>query len=179
MTRFDRFIPALAIWGIVCSIAALPSFLLASGEGFDQLGMCAGVAVYVVIYAATSSSEPFRRRWEADRAFSRTVVTGYALRLLLSGIVPVGMACDMLPGMIAVDAVASLGFTARTFAAAFLTTLVQGFLLNVILGMFMGVLYVVIKPFVRPLDHQPRGFMVIQPNAMPVVPPTPNPHERE
>lgn len=173
MTSFDRFIVGLIGWGVVCSIAAIPSFVIATDNNFDQAGMGAGVLVFVVIYAAISSTEPFRRRWQTDRAFAHTVVVGYSLRLLVSAIVPVGMFLDMFPGMIAVDIVGAMDFPRTAFVVAFLTTLVQGFLLNVILAMFMGMLYVVIKPFVRRPEQQRRGFMVIQPDATPsAVPPS-------
>jgi hypothetical protein len=153
-----------AVWLGICSLAALPSFMIAAGEGYDAAGMSLGVLVFVVVYVAVSCTDNVTRRWTADRAFRTTAIVGYSLRLILGLVFPLGVMVDIWPGALAVELVGSLPLAPRGFLAALLTTLVQGCFLNLILAVFMSVLYVIMKSFMRSTTEA-RGFMVLPPRS--------------
>ena len=88
----------------------------------------------------------------ADRCphVRRTLLIGYGTRLLMSLLFPLGLTLDMFLGVIAVSLVETAmsipyGSDASrlTFAVVFVTTLVQGVLLNLVLVAYMALIFAV------------------------------------
>jgi hypothetical protein len=139
----------LGLWTVVCSISAAPSFFWAASLEFDKVAMCTAVACFIVFLTAitcTAWFERFRRR----SFVRRTLYIGYGTRIGLSVGFPVGMFLDAWPGMLSISLVARLGFDETGFVGTLLITLIQGTLLNVIVGLFMGFTYLVQRWFCRP-----------------------------
>jgi hypothetical protein len=109
--------------------------------------MAAGIATFVAIYTLAELSRFYQRL--AERRFvRRTIAIGYGTRLGISIIFPIGMTLDMMVGMISVSLVEgpiieSSELAEPAFWVVYLTTLMQGFLLNLILGGYMLVVYAV------------------------------------
>lgn len=150
-------------WTVLCSACAVPSFIWAYHE-FNTGGMIAGVAAFIVAYTLVTSTDVFARF--VKRPFvRRTLFIGYGTRLVCSAIFPVGMAIDVIPGLISigiVDEFARLsGFnvsvSGRSFANAatgsfvgtFAITLIQGTFVNIPLGLLMLLVYGIQRAFCR------------------------------
>ena len=149
----------LLLWTIVCVVSAAPSFAFARVQ-FDHRAMVVGICVFICIYTAISSTAAFGRLYR--RPFMRrTMYIGYGMRMLLSLAVPIGMRADIFPGALSLGFVENaLRIDPRTFLGTFLTTCVQGTLLNVILLIFMSM----VQGFQLLFLKQPndgRGFEVI------------------
>ncbi len=127
------------LWTLVCAISAAPSLIWARGE-YDQAGMLCGIAVFVLGYTALSSTEQFAR-FEARPFVRRTLLIGYCTRLAISIVFPVGMFVDLFPGLISIELVKTVLHNEQSFEFAFVTTLVQGCLVNCILGGYMLIVY--------------------------------------
>ena len=132
---------ALARWTLICALSAIPSFVF--GFSFTQHylkvpAMIAGVLVFAVSYAYIDV-RPRWRRWMADGLTSNCIKWTYGLRIAASIIFPVGGFNDLLVGMLSVNAVGAVfrGFSGggagqiSNPVQIFVTTLVQGLLLNV------------------------------------------------
>ena len=170
-----------ALWLLICTISAAPSFALALGAHADVAGMVAAVLTFALIYGALSCTAWFER--VRRRPFARaTMYVGYGLRLAMS----LSMAGALLPNggggpfayAIAPDMVcglASLWLTraafghggndfdvAESFVGAFATTCVQGAILNVIVFVVMAIAYGLQRAFrAPPAEQGPRGFDVV------------------
>jgi hypothetical protein len=135
------------LWTLLCSISAIPSFLFAVNT-FSFPGMFFGVSLFIVLYTVFTSTPAFLKFREKPFV-RRTLYIGYSIRLLVSVFFPVGMALDMIPGIISVGIVEELGGVTggsragpgADFVATFLITLIQGTILNVLLSLFMLVLW--------------------------------------
>lgn len=134
-------------WSLVCSIAAIPSFYLGFAITRGFAGMLTGVAIFIAAYIATDRatySHPFRQ----SRIVRRVLRITYATRILITIAFPVGMFLDMVCGMIAIP-LGTMNFDwedpgrstgSVSFLAAVLTTLIQGVLLNIVLGVYAAIL---------------------------------------
>jgi large-conductance mechanosensitive channel len=124
-------------WTLVCSIAAIPSFVVGFTVTQGQLwGMVTGIAIFIVGYVwADLVTRP--QSWRHSPQITATLRTVYVLRMVASVVLPAGMIVDMFSGMLAVMIVAGVNqFETEPefgFVSAVCTTLVQGVLLNVIL----------------------------------------------
>lgn len=161
----------LLLWTLICCASAAPSYMFAANE-FNRPAMAVGVALFILAYTALTSTAAFERFH--NRPFVRTTLyTGYSLRLLLSGCFPLGMGADVLPGMLSVSAVQAIGLNPHGFKGTLLTTIVQGTLLNILLMLFMALVYAAQKLFLTPPPPaEPKGFEVVVP-ALPVLQATP------
>ncbi|HRX86212.1 MAG TPA: hypothetical protein P5572_14425 [Phycisphaerae bacterium] len=137
----------LATWSIICFISAVPSFFWAIGT-FDTLGMLCGIAVFILAYACVSGA-PAVRRMYARPFVARTVRIGYGTRLFLSIAFPLGAGVDLYFGMVSTSIGSALSTDPQGFSATLLTTLVQGTLLNLALGVYMAIIYGVQRLFMR------------------------------
>ena len=133
---------------MLCTAAAVPSFVIAAKLGYDPAGMLLGVALYVLLYTAGTGTHRFARAFRQSTAIRWTLYAGYGLRLLLLVVgiaVPVLFAADVFPGTVSVKFVDRLSnacaLDRRGFAASFLTTVVQGALLNAMLTAVMCLLF--------------------------------------
>ena len=130
------------LWFMVVGISAIPSFIWAQGE-YDRGAMLLGIFLFAVGMCMYSSSNSFYRL-SRKPFMRRTLYIGYGARLVISVIVPVGAFVDLYPGLISVMVVGDgLGFRPEGFTGTLVTTLVQGTLLNIILALFMGIVWVV------------------------------------
>ena len=142
------------IWLGVGAVTAASSFAWAAHE-FSIPGIVTGVLLYVLLYTMVSLL-PATRRF-AQRPFVReAVVFGYGLRMLASLLLPLGMAIDMIPGLISVGIVAEIwqtlfpqaasmsyssNYSTHTFIPTLLTTLLQGTFISAIVLVVTAVLY--------------------------------------
>ena len=147
----------LARWLLVCSISAAPSFFLGLSFGADIYhvsAMVSGVLLYVLIYVFVDIK--VRPRIADNALLRRSMQIGYWTRVIVSVAFPVAFAIDMGCGVISTAVVGvvpglgaslnlggaqSTGMTA--FVAIFLTTVVQGALMHVVLFGFMGIVYAI------------------------------------
>jgi len=143
-----------ALWASLCTVSAAPSFVWAQ-QDYSRPAMVTGVAAFIVFYTLTTSTQAFHRF--SRRPFVRTTLyIGYGLRVICSVAFPLGMVLDLFPGLLSVSIAESLFLTARhAFAATLVTTLIQGAFLNIILGVFMLIVYglqLVLRPMPLPDD---------------------------
>src|SRR4051812_40166526 len=125
LTVFRR----LALWTAICTVSAAPSFVMAGGldrhQRFNTDAMVFGVAVFIFLYTALTSTAAFERFH--NRPFvRRTLYIGYAVRMGMSLAFPIGVGADIMPGIVSVRCVESLELNVRSFTGTFLITLVQG-----------------------------------------------------
>lgn len=156
-------LPAVLVkWSVVCTLAAAPSFFLASGLANGRLaanlGMIVGVLMFVIAYAAIELSETVQNQL-AKPVAHRSVWIAYATRVGVSVLFPIGLIIDMFCGMIAISVSSMLvglpGPSPRLLAGDvdsmvlffqfWFTTVFQGFLLNVVLIAYMGIVWVICK----------------------------------
>ncbi|MBP7933801.1 MAG: zinc ribbon domain-containing protein [Phycisphaerae bacterium] len=137
-----------ALWTMICGITAIPSFVWARSD-FSIPGMVVGVALFVAIYTMVSGTSAVAR-WRTSRLIDRTFRIGYFTRVVVSAIVPLGMALDLLPGIVSVSLVEEVmnprspGIGGgRGFFVTLLITLVQGTLLHITLGAYMLVVHLI------------------------------------
>ena len=142
----------LAKWTAICCISAAPSFvfglILAHGRFTEIAGMILGVATFIVAYTVFECSSRFQIL--IKKRFVRYAARiGYGMRLLISVVFPLGAYIDIPTGMLSVTItsficgrdVSQIESSLMSLAWFYSTTLVQGFLLNVILLVFMTAVY--------------------------------------
>jgi len=156
----------LLLWTGVCGAAAAPSFWFAADSGYRISGMVAGIALFVLAYTAATSRDAFVARWRREPALRVACYIGYGLRTAVGIAAPVGMVIDLLPGIVSTELARSIGMGGTTFLPTLVTTVIQGVLLNFIVGTFVGLLYAVLRPWMKPVESS-RGF--------PVLPVSPDP----
>jgi TRAP-type mannitol/chloroaromatic compound transport system permease large subunit len=132
---------------MTCAIGGAPSFLLAPPD-CNKAGMACGVALYVLLYTAATSTFWFAQ-FERRPFVRRTLRIGYGTRVGMSIIYPVGVVADIAPGIISLVIVESIIQGRASFAFSFATTVVQGVFLNCILGVYMLIVYGVQRAFCR------------------------------
>ena len=168
----------LVLWSIVCWISGAPSFAWAvltgrsqppRAEPFDPWAMALGIVLFSIGYTVLTSTDRFDI-FQRRRGVRLTLYIGYFTRLAVSILFPLGMGVDLLPGIASTGAITilyeSLGFDlggrapANLFFFTLLTTCVQGFLLNIMISLYMLVVYAIVR-LTRHGRPEPRGFEVI------------------
>jgi hypothetical protein len=132
-------------WFLICGLSAIPSFVFGlSLTGGRVWGMLTGIVIFALLYTwldYRTASRPFRQQ----RLWRRTLKITYGTRIGMSIVFPLGMFPDMYCGLLAVGLtqlvlgsdLSSWDATGgMTFGIALLTTLVQGCLLNIVLGCY-------------------------------------------
>ena len=151
------FLKQLAIWSVICSISAAPSFSLALIQ-FDHpdqvLAMLFGVFCFIVCYSVAGCTARVRH-WRRSPRFNRTLQVGYGTRIfmsalcfLLAGVSPFPIMVDLWCGATAMNIVEWLSYPVRHPLSIWFTTMLQGTMLNGILLIYMLVVHVVLIPFV-------------------------------
>ena len=164
MADLQTILRRFCLWAVVCVVSAAPSFMWAS-QGFHRGAMAVGVVLFILAYTALTSTATFERFH--DRPFvRRTLYIGYGARLTASVLFPLGMGLDMFPGMLSLALVKRTLGDPHTFDGTLATTIVQGTILNILLTLFMLVVYAVQARFMQPPPARP-GFEVVMP-AMPI-----------
>lgn len=142
-------------WGVVCSVSAAPSFFIAFSFDGDTLprvaGMLSAILLFVIAYTAGERTR-FAQRLLRNRLVEVTAWIGYGTRILITVIFPIGMGLDMLCGVFAISLSSMLtgfafagGPSEENFSASFpalfgwyfLTTCIQGVILNIVLFLYM------------------------------------------
>jgi len=137
------------LWTLLCSISAAPSFLWALGE-YSRPAMATGVAVFILFYTVATSTQSFHR-FSRRPFIRRTLYIGYGLRVACSIVFPLGMILDLFPGLLSVFIVQQgLFLHGRSFVPTLVTTLIQGAFVNVVLGLFMLIVYGFQRLFLAP-----------------------------
>lgn len=152
----------LTKWAVVCSISAAPSFvfglILANDSRATEIaGMILGVITFILAYTCFECSSRFQVLIK-KRLVRYAARIGYATRMLISVVFPLGSYIDIPTGMLSVE-IANFVFGDQSGASEspimsfvwfYSTTLIQGFLLNVILLVFMTVVYGIAVLFSQP-----------------------------
>lgn len=146
-----RLVVILARWALICTVSAAPSFFwgcVLHHQVQQVMGMIAGVVVFILGYTMVECSAAYRRvvLWPHVR---KTVWIGYGTRLAMSIIFPIALFVDMWTGMLSVMLIQSIAHKSDTaenasFLVVFLTTLVQGTLLNVVLFAYMALVWCIV-----------------------------------
>ena len=156
---FEMMARQAILWLSICGVAAVPSFLWGD-VGFSIPAMLLGVVIFAAMFTVISVSTPFRGFLR--RPFMRrTFCAAFVLRLITSVTLPIGIAVDVWPGLLATQAVqygyASLGLETQRpdFFATLLITLLQGIFLNVLVVLLIAALWAPQRCFLvwRPRDR--------------------------
>ncbi|MDA1055392.1 MAG: hypothetical protein O3C40_33755 [Planctomycetota bacterium] len=160
-----RPLRALGRWTLICCISAAPSFFwgCALHRHFEHIvGMICGILVFVLAYTVVECTHYYQQIITRPH-MHRTVLFGYGTRIMFSVIFPAGLAIDMMTGIISVAIIqnvspansvelSEVSATASAFAV-FLTTVVQGILLNIMLFGYMVCVYGVLRVMARVRDR--------------------------
>lgn len=155
----------LAKWAMVCCVSAAPSFvfglLLANSRATEITGMVLGVITFILAYTCFECSSKFQILIR-KRFVRKAARIGYGVRMLISVVFPLGSYIDIPTGMLSVT-IANFVFGVgagqnreiegqlMSLVWFYSTTLIQGFLLNVILLVFMAGVYGIALLFSRPV----------------------------
>ena len=162
--REFNFGMSLLKWMVVCAVSAGPSFFIAF-LGTNQVwvrssAMVFGILTYVAMYLYIESREWTRRKL-MDKSLRIAVKTGFITRVAISVLFPIGFFVDMICGLISVSLISSLfdlhmmpmgseidrvsdvGIL-MTFIWYYTTTMLQGLLLNIVLGGYTLVVYAIV-----------------------------------
>jgi hypothetical protein len=137
-----------AMWTLLCSVSAVPSFIVARRD-YSRPAMVTGIAFFVVLYTVATSTQ-FLDRFSRRPFVRRTFHIGYGVRLTCSVLFPLGMMIDLFPGFLSVSITEGLYGSDRSFVPTLVTTLIHGSFLNIILGIFMLVVYGLQRAFLKP-----------------------------
>jgi hypothetical protein len=164
------------LWSLICWISGGPSFAFAMmgsgsnrgmGGSFDPWAMALGIVLFSIGYTIFTSTDGFDR-FQRMNGVRATLYVGYFTRLAASIAFPLGMAIDFIPGCISVGIAGNL-LRDNPFALTLLATCIQGAILNVVLSVYMVIIYVFIRAFTKRREA-PRGFEVIMPTAQAIEP---------
>ena len=143
----------LGFWTLICGVSAAPSLLWGWGlhpKPEQVFAMLLGILIFIVGYTLVTGI-PFVQRLKRRQHVRTTLKVGYGTRLGMSIIFPVGLYIDMIPGILATALVENL-MDIESFGGVLLTTLVQGALLNVLLSLYMLLVYGLVRLFSRKPD---------------------------
>jgi hypothetical protein len=159
-----KLLQRLSLWTTICTISAIPSFYFASHERFDQRAMACGVAVFAVICTISSCTHAFERIHDLAHV-KATLYVGYLTRLGMSVILPLGGSADLIPGVLSLTLVSKASISPRSFIGTFMATIIQGVFLNILLFLFMAIVYVLIRlaAHFKGTPQEARGFEVVIP----------------
>ena len=189
--RRSRPLRALGRWTLICSISAAPSFFwgCALHPALEHsVGMICGILVFVIAYTVVECTHYYQQIITRPH-IHRTALIGYGTRILISVVFPVGLAIDMMTGMVSVGIIQNIspsdsydwseGGPDVSAFAVFLTTVVQGILLNIMLFGYMLGVYGMLRVVARVRDRIHRteqaSAFVMNNEPAPAGPPLPKP----
>jgi hypothetical protein len=133
-------------WTVVCCISAAPSFfwgfVVSSGQ---WLGMLAGILLFIIGYTLLdyrTANTQIRQR----PTVRRTLRITYGTRIAISILFPIGIYLDMVCGALSLGLTHSGSFDGQAqmgFGTVFFTTVVQGFVLNLVLAAYALLVHLV------------------------------------
>lgn len=174
--REFNFVRSLGKWLLICFVCAAPSFFLGFSLGRNYVvqstAMVMGILTYVALYVFVESQEWTRRKL-MDKSLRIAVKVGYITRIVISVLFPISFFVDIWCGLI------SMSVTSAIFGAEFgpmryvdevetpglpvvflwfyFTTLLQGTLMNILLGGYTLVVYAFVLLFrKRPDSIEPK-----------------------
>jgi hypothetical protein len=127
-------------WLFVCAVSAVPSFVYGYLVTNGRIGgMVSGILIFAAGYTLLdyrTASHP----WRQMREVRRTLRIAYGTRIAVSIIFPIGGFLDLVCGFVTISMMSPLvggGYEDDFgFFASLITTLVQGCVLNLVLGSF-------------------------------------------
>lgn len=144
---------AFGRWTLICTVSAAPSFFWGCAlhaEPVHLLAMTSGIFVFIVAYTVVECSS-FYQQVMTLPDWRRTALIGYGTRVLISIVLPIGATLDMFVGAFSMSLVESLSLFQASerppFLQVFITTLVQGVLLNIVLLAYMTGVYGILRLF--------------------------------
>ena len=157
-------------WTVVRSIAAAPSFFLGYDVSKQQTtAMSLGVLIFIAFYVM---ADLYTRRWPWRQSIivRRILVFCYGTRITISICFPIGMMVDMFAGLVSVTIVAGPSDDAgiirsMSFVTTLTTTLVQGFVLNLVLAVWGLLAFVIVLAFKFTRDRLMRRIVEMLRNA--------------
>ena len=148
-------------WFLICGISGAPSFVMAFSLSeyvvTKCLAMVLGILTYVALYVYIESRERTRQRLK-DKSLRIALRVGYGTRVLISIVFPIAIFVDIWCGLASISLTYAIfgspgfgrGEFARelstvplTFIWFYTTTIVQGALLNLVLGAYTLVVYAI------------------------------------
>jgi hypothetical protein len=157
-----------AVAVLLVVVGSVPSFLWSNSVSIWP--RMAGVAAVAAVYVWIVNTRRFESLWAKSR-LRHALITGYAVRTALSIAFPIGMAVDFFPGMAAVSVTRlALEQGDPRLLRIFLTTVLQGCFLHMMLGAFILIVYSLLS-LRRPPPEEARlhAFEVIMPGAAPAT----------
>ncbi len=145
-------------WFFICTLCAVPSFIVGlsiTNGRYDA--MLTGIVIFSVGYTLLDYGTA-QQAWRSRKIIRRTLRTTYGTRIAITILFPIGYVLDLFCGMLSIrltQAIAGTEFTAGrpamdTFANVLLTTLIQGSIMNIVLGIY-GVLVLILLGVVSAL----------------------------
>jgi hypothetical protein len=139
-------LPRFIMWSLICGLSAAPSFFMGYGlfsHPWHVAAMATGVLAFVVAYTWVTGTQWFANLKQGP--FVRTTLyIGYGARLALSIFYPIGLIVDGLCGALSTQIVIG-GISGRIQHVSppevFATTIVQGIILNILLVIFLLLVY--------------------------------------
>ena len=143
-------------WTIVCSIAAGPSFFIGYDVSKQRISaMSLGVILFIAIYVLV---DLYTRRWQwrQNVIARRILIFCYATRIAISVIFPIGMMVDIFAGLVSVTIIGESSIVNHndggvalpmSFATTLMLTMVQGFVLNLVLAVWGLIAFLVVLAF--------------------------------
>lgn len=127
-------------WFTICGISSVPSFCAGFAiASSPTIGMVAGIVVFALCYTALDRATvetTFRR----NRMVSRTLKFTYGTRVAITVVFPVGFSLDLYCGIVSTSATRLLfgseEVALESIFGAFVTTLIQGCVLNFVLAIY-------------------------------------------
>jgi hypothetical protein len=141
-----------AKWLLVCGLSAIPSFMFGAAATRGQYGgMLLGILAFVAGYTWLDRYTA-TRHWRRDSKTQRTLRVAYGTRIALSVLFPIGAWMDVILGATSVHLyylASGEHIDNESFGVVdtFLTTLIQGCLLNIVLVIYMGIVHSVQSMF--------------------------------
>jgi len=153
-TAWPSLSKRLAICSGVCLLAAVPSVAWALVTHHDPAGIGAGLGLCIVLLTVLSGTTTFQRRWR-NPYVRRAITIALGTRLALATAFPLGMSCDLLPGVAAIHFAhnsfgSGLADPSSSFLVTLLAALVQAALVSAGLLIYGAVIWLLLRAFWKP-----------------------------
>ena len=156
--RRHRSLPrCLLVWTVVCTVSAAPSFVwgLNTVAPSQAIAMLTGVAIFIAGYTLADFLTQ-HASWRQSPTTRLTLKIGYATRIAISILFPVGGTLDLICGSFSIGLSQQLFATALPgefgggnadsldFLGTLTITLIQGCVLNLVLTAYMLVVFTIL-----------------------------------
>jgi hypothetical protein len=154
--RHRSLLHCLMVWALVCTVSAAPSFVwgLNTVAASQAIAMLTGVAIFIAGYTLADFLTQ-HLGWRQSPTTRLTLKIGYATRIVISILFPVGGTLDLICGSISIGisqhvlAPTTLGELegggdSVSFLGALTITVIQGCVLNFVLAAYMLLVFTII-----------------------------------